>query len=339
MAQLLTRKTDALHLAQDLLHNYVDVFADLEETSSAHSLFKTTLRCAMDGTASSLGLIAVKESNNGAFRVECWDGFALSGPEKTTLQRQESVPTLDGDGMVEVQHVIEVPFQTAVDAREAGDSLALGRLVVARNREIPYEEHEARWLTLLARYATVILENISLQGQFGRLLKETDSVMQAGGTLITLPNLAAALEMACRKIIDSLSLKVVHVFLYGDRLSQGCHVISYPVSEPTRDVSVSLQGRGVSLLRKLLSSGAPVIANRQSECLELFEAMGWRNDFGSAACFPLDIQHHRWGALCLLAEGTSAFPPETQRNLAIFSGEVAMALENAYLRQVLSQKR
>jgi transcriptional regulator with GAF, ATPase, and Fis domain len=211
--------------------------------------------------------------------------------------------------------------------------------VVARDQEIPYGNHEARWLTLLARYAAVILENISLQGQLGRIHKEADSVMQAGGTLIALPNLAAALEMACRKVIDSLHLKAVQVFLYGDRLGQGCHVISYPCSEPTQEVSVSLQGRGVSLLRKLLSSGAPVIANRQSECLELFEVMGWQGGFHSVACFPLDIQHHRWGALCLLAEKVGVFPPETQRNLAIFSGEVAMALENAYLRQVLSGKR
>ena len=90
------------------------------------------------------------------------------------------------------------------------------------------------------------------------------------------------------------------------------------------------------MLRRFLDSGTSLIINRRGEWPELFDRMGWE-EAQAVAAFPLFVLEHRWGAICLLARIPDAFPPHTQQSLAIFSSEVALALENYYLRRAVSE--
>jgi len=269
----------------------------------------------------------------GDVRPECWHGFSLPGPGTRALQPADRMPSADGGTPVEVRHVLQAPIRTAVASAPGSGEPLLGQIFVARHQGPPYQESEGRWLHLLASYAAVFLENNLLQGQLGRLRQEADSIVLAGWTLASLPDPAAAMEMACRKILATLDLDRVVIYLYGEGDEPGCEIITYPADGPTSTLRSPLQGRGLSLLRRFLDGGTALICNRQAEFPHLLAAMAWGDRVQAVACFPLYVLQHRWGALCLLARHSGAFPPETQQNLAIFSGEVAMALENSYLRQ------
>jgi GAF domain-containing protein len=240
---------------------------------------------------------------------------------------------------MEVLHVLQAPLRAAAAARSDDGEQTWGQIVVARHRGLPYHDTEEQWLHLLAGYAAVVLENSFLQGQLGRIRQEADSIVLAGWTLASLPNPAAAMEMACRKILGTLDLHQVVIFLYRDDDGSGCHVITYPADGPTLTAQCSLRGRGLSLLQRFLDGGTALVINRRREYPDLFSAMGWDDPVQAAACFPLYVLQHRWGVLCLLAKTAGAFPAQTQQNLAIFSGEVAMALENSYLRQACARAR
>lgn len=336
MAARLTNRDDALRRERGRLNHWRETCSTLKNAPTSHALLEAALEYAVDGTGSDLGLIALRAPYDGGFRVESWRGFALPSLETATLRPADDVPALVGGELLHVRHVLETPlYATAIPSSDDDQSL-LGRVVVARSQDQAYEVAEERWLGFLAGYSGVLLENRFLMGQLGRLQEESDSIVVASSTLASLPNPAAAMEMACRNILHTLELERVVIVLYGEERQKGCHIIAYPADGPTCTVSASLQGRGPRLLQRFLNSGAPLIVNQRGECPEIFEAMSWDNGVQAAACFPLATQRRRWGALCMLSELPGAFPPQTQQNLAIFNGEMAMALENFCLRRALA---
>lgn len=337
IADRLVQQAEVLRQARGLFHASAEIFAHLVEAPSDQALLEETLRWAIEGTASTLGLIVLQEANHKQARVACWDGFALPHLGKATLQPGERLPPPTGDQPIEVCCVLESPLTASTDPEPGGAPTTRGRVLVARHQAIPYRESDQRWLDLLTNYLAVLLENRALQGQLGQFQRETDSVILARSALASLSNPASALEMACRDVLGAMGLDRVELFLYRHDQQAGCHVLTYAADGPAHVAKTSLQGRGLRLLRRFLDSGTPLVANHPSECPEIFEAMGWRDDVQSVACFPLQALQYCWGTICLLAQRPRAFPSRTQQNLVIFSGEVAVALENTYLRQVLSK--
>lgn len=326
IAAWLARQEDLLGQVRGRIQSWQEVWQEMQRAGTSQELFRVTLERALAGTSSCLGLIARQDPHSGEVRAECWRGLALFHPGQTSLRCGERVAGPAGE-VIRVGSVLEASL-----AGSGSGAAELGHLFVARTSEEPYGEEEERYLRVLASAAATILENRFLQGQLGRLRDEADSIALAGWTLSSLPDPAAALEMACRNVLSALDLKQVVIFLYGRGQQNGCRVIVYPAREPARTMDVSLQGKGPRLLRRLLASGTSLVLNRRSECPELFDLMEWE-DAQAVACFPLFVLQHCWGLLCLLAGTPGAFPPHTQQNLAIFSGEVAMALENFYLRR------
>lgn len=332
IAGWLARQEELVRRVQDHIQSWQEVWEDLWQAATPEDLLRLTLQKAQAVTGSTLGLVVSRHPQRGTLGVECWDGFALPTPGQTSLRCGEELPMPDG-GTVRVRHVLEVPLGVAAPDNGPAD---LGRLIVARSADEPYREEEKRWLQVLAGVSATLLENRFLKGRLGQLHEEADSVVLAGWTLASLPDPAAAMEMACRNILDTFDLQQVVIFLCDQGEPPGYRVIVYSAGEPVRNVTVSLQGKGLHMLRRLLDSGTSLIINRRGEWPELFERMGWE-EAQAVASFPLFVLEHRWGVLCMLSRVADAFPPHTQQNLAIFSGEVALALENHYLRQAVAR--
>ncbi len=333
MASWLADQKEAARHLQAHLEQWYATWTALSRAGSFQELFRIALQEALKQTSSSLGLIALRDPQGASLRVEYWQGFTLPDPGRATLRPGERVPALEENDSVEVREVLEMPL-VASGTSETG-SAELGRIVVARHTSHPYLPAEKQWLRLLAGYMAMLLENRFLHGQLMRLREETDGLLLATGTLSSLPDPAAAMEMACRNVLERLGLKQVVLFLYGEG-ETGYRAVIYSAREETRTVTSTLPGKGLRLLQRLLESGASLVLNRRGEMPKLFEAMGWGEEVQAVACFPLHVLHHRWGLLCLLAGSPNAFPSQTQRHLALFSGEIALALENYYLRRVVS---
>jgi len=333
LASWLAGQQEAARQVQDHLEQWYATWRALRQATSSQELLQITLREALRYTASSLGLVALRDPRGTGLRVECWQGFVLPHEGRTTLRRGERLPALEEGRLIEVGEVLEVPLIVPGGVPEERPA-ELGRIAVARDTPSPYLPEDEQRLRLLAGYAAILLENRLLQGQLSRLREETDGLLLAADTLSSLPDPAAALEMACRSVLSRLGLEQVVILLYAGEKA-GCQVILYPAREETRTVTLSLPGKGWRLLRRFLDSGTSLILNRRGEMPELFEAMGWGQEIQAVACFPLHVLHHRWGLLCLLSGSPDAFPVPTQQHLALFSGEIALALENYYLRRVL----
>ena len=228
------------------------------------------------------------------------------------------------------------PLRPTLEEPAASDAAGLGRLIVARTAGAAYQPGEEQWLSILASFTAALIDNRSLRGELGRIQEETDSILLASRTLASLPDSAAAMELACRNVLGKLKLQQVVIFFYGQGNGSGCRIVAYPEQGPAQMATMPLQGRGLRLLRRFLDSGTPVIFNRRNEWPELFDLMAWE-EAQAVACFPLYVLGRCWGVLCMLARVPDAFPPQTQQNLAIFSGEIAMALENYYLRQAIAK--
>jgi GAF domain-containing protein len=336
MAQWLRQQETMVRQVHDRLHGWQATALALQRASSLYELLETALREAEKVTSSPLGLAVLRDHYGGNLHAECWRGFALPDAERTALQPGDRLPARDGDGWVEVRHVLVAPLQPALSSTTPNEPSDLGRLVVARPAGPPYQTSDEQWLNILASFTAALVDNRFLRGQLGRMQQESDSFLQAGWTLSALPDPAAAMELACRNILGTLSLRQVVIFLYGQESDPGCRVVVYPEQGPAETATMPLQGRGLRLLRRFLDAGTSVIFNQRSEWPELFDLMAWK-EVQAVACFPLYVLGRCWGALCLLAKAPDAFPPQTQQNLAIFSGEIAMALENYYLRQAISK--
>ncbi len=328
IAVQLARQEETLSRSRQLIDSWAETASALHGASSPRALLEKALRCAMDGTASSVGLVAVRQGPGGEWRTECWEGFALLSPWKTTLQRGERLPVPAQGDVVEIKAVLEVPFRTNDE-----EPYLAGRIVVGRKRDDPYREHEKHWLRFLAGYVGVLLEGVSLRQQLHQVHIEMDSLTLASGTLASPANLQAALEMACRDILRTFRLEEVWIVLAREQAAGG-HILVYPANGPTRTETLSLRGRGISMLRRFLDSGTQLVMNRPGECRDILEAMGWEQ-VQSLACFPLSTRQTRWGFLCALADRPGAFSPRAQQSLTLFCGEMALAIENAYLRQAL----
>jgi transcriptional regulator with GAF, ATPase, and Fis domain len=252
------------------------------------------------------------------------------------LNAGERLPARRGATWVEVRHVLMAPLRPALPPSTAQDATDLGRLVVARAGGAPYQPSDEQWLNILASFTAALIDNRSLRGQLGRIREETDSILVASWTLASLPDPAAAMELACRNVLATLKLQQVMIFLYGRENEPGCRVVTYPEQGSAQTATMPLQGRGLRLLRRFLDAGTPVIFNQRGEWPELFDLMAW-NEAQAVACFPLYVLGRCWGVLCMLAKVPDTFSAQTQQNLAIFSGEIAMALENYYLRQAISK--
>ncbi len=331
MVAWLARQESLAGQAWEWLSGWQETCAALRQVASVQELLKAVLHEALSHTASSLGLVALYDPRGEALRAECWEGFALAGAEITTLRVGDQLPVSEGGGLAEVRHVCEVALPAG------GRPAELGRIVVARQIDRPYQEGEEHWLRIMASHAAVLIENRLLRGQLGRVQEEAGSIAAAGMTLTALPDPAAAMELACRNILDALHLQQVVIFLYRGETERGCTAVVYAAQEPVRTVDLPLQGKGLRLLRRFLDGGAAVVINRREEWPELFDLMGWCGEVQSAACFPLYVLDRRWGALCLLADLPDTFTSQTQENLTLFSGKVAMALENSYLRRSASR--
>ena len=266
----------------------------------------------------------------------CSTFLILPDAERTTLLPGDKLPARDGEGGVEVRHVLVAPLRPAVSSAAGHEPTDLGRLIVARPAGPAYQTSDEQWLNILSSFTAALVDNRFLRGQLGRIQEESDSLLLAGWTLAALPDPAEAMELACRNILGTLSLQQVVIFLYGQESEPGCRVVVYPEQGPSQTATMPLQGRGLRLLRRFLDAGTSVIFNQRSEWPELFDLMAWK-EVQAVACFPLYVLGRCWGALCLLAKTPDTFPPQTQQNLAIFSGEIAMALENYYLRQAISK--
>ncbi|MGB9723588.1 MAG: GAF domain-containing protein [Chloroflexia bacterium] len=333
MASWLAGREEAARQVQDHLDRWYATWSALRQAASPQELLRIALQEALQYTASSLGLVALRDPQGTGLRAECWQGFALPDAGRTTLRRGERLPTSENGGPVEVCEVLEAPLIVPGTLPEEGPA-DLGRIVVARPTPHPYRSDEEQRLRLLSGYAATLLENRFLRGQLTRLREETDGLLLAAGMLSSLPDPAAAMEVACRSVLERLRLEQVAIFLYAGE-GAGCRAVIYPAGEETRTVTLSLPGKGLRLLQRLLDSGTSLILNRRGEMPELFETMGWGPGIQAVACFPLHVLHHRWGLLFLLSGSPNAFPAQTQQHLALFSGEIALALENYYLRQVV----
>lgn len=327
----LASQKEAARQVQDHLEQWYATWTALRQAASLQELLRIALRKALEHTSSHLGLIALRDPQGTGLRVECWQGFALSDPERTTLRRGERLPSLEENGLVEVGEVLEMPLVVSTASEKPAE---LGHIVVARYTPQPYLSDQEQRLRLLAGYTATLLENRSLHGQLVRLREETDGLLLASGTLSSLPDPAAAMEMACRNVLERLGLEQVVLFLYGEGKA-GYRAVIYPAQEETRTATLTLPGKGFRVLQRLLESGTSLVLNRRSDMPELFEMMGWGEEIQAMACFPLNVLHHRWGLLCLLAGSPHAFSSQTQQHLALFSGEIALALENFYLRQIV----
>ncbi len=333
MALWLRDQQGRVRQINDQLYGWQEVYEALQQTESPHDLLELALREAMRLSGSPLGLAVLRDPYTHGLRAESWQGFALADPERTALRVGDRVLLQSGEGWIEVGEVREAPLRGAdpTDVSAAGD---MGRLIVARPKGAPYQESDGRWLEMLATFVAALLENRFLRREIGRVQSEAESILQASWTLAALPDPAAAMEMACRHVLSAWNLDEVMIFLYGRENEPGCQVMVYTAQEPPRTTVMPLLGRGLRLLRRFLDAGTSMIFNRRSDWPEIFDLMSW-NDVQAVACFPLYVLGHRWGALCLLAKKPNAFPPQAQQNLAIFSGEIAMTLENFYLRQAI----
>lgn len=332
----LAYQENALRQSQDQLSSWQTIWNTLSQKGSLQALLDTALSCALEGTGSTLGLIALRRPYEEDFCAQCWKGFALTSPSKTSFHKSETLPGQEDGRQRQVFHLLKAPLQAAsLSSVDEGLSL-LGWITVARDYDHPYQDSEKTWLHTLSGYTTVLVENLSLQGQLGQIRHETDGIAQASWTLAALPNPTDALEMACRRILSTFDLAELVLLLYGGIDRSGSLSITYPADGPARTATKSLQGRGLRLLRKFLDTGTPLIVNRRGEFPELFEAMGWDHEIQAVACFPLVALHRRWGAICLLARVPGPFRPQTQQRLEVFTGEIAMALENFYLRRQIA---
>ncbi|MBN1483788.1 MAG: GAF domain-containing protein [Chloroflexia bacterium] len=338
--QLAIREKD-LQLSQRQLLGWRSIWNALSQEVSSQQLLEHSLRFALEGTASPVGLIAMEDPIEDHCRTVCWRGFALSSPNQTIFRPDDCLPSSGANESLHVHHVLRVPLKTPAPLENGLESAPLGWIVTARTTAEPYQPNDEHWLDMLATYAAVMLENLSLQGQLNRLQHESHSIALAGWTLASLPNPTAAIETACRRILGDLALSRVTIFLYGrgnETSSAGCRMLTYPVDGPACTVLMAMQGRGLNQLRRFLERGTPLIANRRSECPEIFAAMEWDEGIQSAACFPLVAPQRQWGVICLLAAHSGAFSPQTQQSLDILSREIAMTLENVYLRRLVTEK-
>jgi GAF domain-containing protein len=336
MRDWLRQQESLVRQVRSQLHGWQDTFSALQRSTSLRDLLETALREAERATDSPLGLAVLRDPYRGGLHAECWHGYALPDTGRTMLQPGERLPARRGAGWVEPRHVLAAPLQPALNGHAPADATDLGRLVVARTAETPYEPSDEQWLNILASFAAALIDNRYLRGELGRIQDETDSILLASWTLASLPDSAAAMELACRNILGKLKLQQLVIFLYGQENEAGCRVVTYSEEKPAQTDTLPLQGRGLRLLRRFLDAGTPVIFNQRNEWPELFDLMAWK-EAQAVACFPLYVLGRCWGVLCMLASTPDAFPPQTQQNLAIFSGEIAMALENYYLRQAISK--
>lgn len=337
MAGWMMEQEGVVQQVHDRLRGWQDTIHLLQKAASLHELLDSALHEAQKITGSPLGLVALRDTYNQALRTECWQGFALPDAERTILGPGDRLPVVHGEGWIEVQHALVAPLRLGASPAEH-EAADVGRLVVARPVGPDYQAHDEEWLQILASFTAAQVENRFLRGQLGRIQQEADSILEAGWTLAALPDPAAAMEMACRNVLSTLKLKEVVIFLYGRADEPGCEVVVYSEDWPVQTANLPLQGRGLRLLRRFLDAGTSVIFNRRNEWPQLFDLMAWK-DVQAVACFPLYVLGRCWGAFCLLAQTPDAFPPQTQQSLAIFSGEVAMALENSYLRQAISEAK
>jgi len=336
MRDWLQQQESLVRQVRSQMHSWQDTFLALQHATSLHELLERALREAERETDSTLGLAVLRDPYGGELHAECWHGCALPDAGRTMLQPGERLPARRGAGWVEVRQVLSAPLRPALNAHADPDAAVLGRLVVARTAGTAYEPSDEQWLNILASFTAALIDNRFLRGKLGRIQEETDSILLASWTLASLPDSAAAMELACRNILGKLELQQVVIFLYGQENASGCRVVTYLEEGPAQTATMPLQGRGLRLLRRFLDAGTPVIFNRRNEWPELFDLMDWK-DAQAVACFPLYVLGRCWGVLCMLARTPDAFPPQTQQNLAIFSGEIAMALENGYLRQAISK--
>lgn len=334
MARWLRDQQGRVRQINDQLHDWQAVYEALQKTESPHDLLELALREAMRLSGSPLGLAVLRDPYGQELRAECWQGFALADREQITLRVGDRLPLPDGEGWTEVGEVREALLGGGgpADGAVAQD---VGRLIVARPKGVPYRDSDGQWLEVLASFVAALLENRFLRREIGRVQAEADSILQASWTLASLPDPAAAMELACRHILSTWGLDEVMIFLYGRENEPGCQVVVYTAQEPPRTTVMPLLGRGLRLLQRFLDAGTSMIFNRRSDWPEIFDLMSW-HEVQAAACFPLYVLGRRWGALCLLTKKPNAFPPQTQQNLAIFSGEIAMTLENFYLRRAIA---
>lgn len=336
MREWMQQQETVFRQVQDQLHGWQDTFLALQRTTTLHDLLETALHEAERVTRSPLGLAALRDRYGGSLHAESWHGFALPDATRTQLRPGERLPARRGAAWVEVRHVLIAPLRPILNSQPAPGGPDLGHLIVARPDGPAYQPGDEQWLNILASFTTALIDNRALRGQLGRIQEETDSILQASWTLASLPEPAAAMELACRNVLGTLGLQQVVIFLYGQENESGCRVVTYPQQGPSQTATMPLQGRGLRVLRRFLDAGTPVIFNQRCEWPELFELMAWQ-EAQAVACFPLYVLGRYWGVLCLLSQTPDAFPPQTQQNLAIFSGEIAMALENYYLRQTISK--
>lgn len=330
LALQIAHHEDALNRIRDRLQRWEKTWKRLQQASTPQALLRATLWEAMTGTGSSLGLVLTRDPKGAGWRVEYWEGFRPQ-PGLTGLRPGDRVASSTGDATLEVRHLLHVPLR--LQSEEGEELPALGQLYVARHEGPPYTDSDAIWLRILGTYTAILLDNLLLRGELGHIQEQADSLARAGWSLVTLSDPETALEYACRNVIAALGLERVVLFLAGRGGEPGCYVLTCPAEGTASTVWNPLQGRGLSLLRRLLSSGGPLVINRRSECPELFAEMGWDEPIQSVACFPLSIPEQGQAILCLLAPKIGAFSPYAQQSLAIFCGEVALALENACLRQ------
>lgn len=331
LALQIAHHEDALNRIRDRLQRWEKTWKRLQQATTPQELLRATLREAMTGTGSSLGLVLTRDPKGAGWRAECWEGFRPQ-PGLAGLRPGERVAAPSGDTRMEVRHLLHVPLR--LQSEESEELPALGQLYVARHEGPPYTDGDAIWLRILGTYAAILLDNLLLRGELGRIQEQADSLARAGWSLVALSDPETALEYACRNVIAALGLERVVLFLSARGGEPGCYVLTCPAEGTASTVWNPLQGRGLSLLRRLLSSGGPLVLNRRSECPELFAEMGWEEPIQSVACFPLTIPEQGQAILCLLAPRSGAFSPYAQQSLAIFCGEVALALENACLREM-----
>jgi hypothetical protein len=328
LALQVAHQEDTLVRTHERMQRWERALRRLHQATIPRALFQIALSEAMAGTGSSLGLAVARDRREG-WRVACAEGFRLT-PDTICLRLGERVVAAQGDAVWEIRHLLKAPILLQ---SEGAEELTFGWIYVGRHEGPPYTEGDAIWLRMLCGYTALVLDNLLLRDELGRIQEQTDGLARAGWSLATLADPETALEFACRNVISALDLDRIALYLPGPQGEPGCYILTCPANGPATTVWNPLQGRGLSLLRRLLGSGAPLLINRRAECSELFEAMGWDESLQSAACFPLSIPQQRPAILCMLATRAGAFPPHVQQSLAIFCGEVALALENACLRQ------
>ncbi|MGC8874530.1 MAG: GAF domain-containing protein, partial [Chloroflexia bacterium] len=320
----------ALNRIRERLQSWERTWKQLRRANTPRELLEVALQEALIGTGSSFGLVTTRGPGGEGWRTACWEGFSPR-PGTVGLRIGERVPSPSGETTLEVRHLLHVAL--CLQGERGEENPALGHIYVARHEGPPYTDSDGAWLRILASYTAILLDNLLLRRELGHVQEQADSIARAGWSLVTVSDPETALEFACRSVIAALGLERVVLFLSGRAGEPGCYVLTCPAEGTASTVWHPLQGRGLSLLRRLLSSGGPLVLNRRTECPELFAEMGWDEPLQSVACFPLSVPQQSSAILCLLATRPGAFSSYAQQSLAIFCGEVALALENACLRQ------